>query len=329
MSQASSPIDIDISAPGTDNPIARTNIWQEIWSDKPAFFGLLFLLSLAFIAIFAPLFAPYDPAAQNIIARLKPPVWLDGGSSAHLFGTDHLGRDVLSRVIFGTRVSIMVGICTVALAGTVGVLVGLTAGYFGGRVDAFLVAIVDTVVAFPGLLIALLILAVIGPSATTVVIVLAFNGWMVYARLTRGIVMGMRTTAYIEAAETIGCKPNRVILRHILPNLTAPLLTLATLEFARIVLAEAALSFLGLGIQPPAAAWGLDVATGKEYMFRAWWLVAFPGLAIALTVLSINLFATWIRITSDPVEREKRFARGFVKMVRKRLGHANMKGSET
>lgn len=312
--------DVPLSAPPTkaeNRP--GSSVWHDLWADKAAMLGAVFLLLLTFTAIFADWIAPYDPAAQNIIARLRPPAWLDRGSWDHFLGTDHLGRDVLSRLIFGTRISIMVGIATVALAGSVGVLVGLTAGYFGGRVDAFLVAVIDTVVAFPGLLLALLILAVIGPSATTVVAVLALNGWMVYARVTRGIVLSMRSTPYIEAAETIGCKPGRVILRHILPNLSAPLLTLGTLEFARIVLAEAALSFLGLGIQPPASSWGLDVATGKEYMFRAWWLVTFPGLAIALTVLAVNLLATWFRVTSDPVEREKRFARRFVKMVQSQL----------
>lgn len=301
-----------MAAPGT-------SVWHDLWADKAATVGAIFLALLVAVTLLAPLIAPYDPAAQNIIARLKPPAWLDGGSWAHILGTDHLGRDVLSRVMHGARVSILVGLATVALAGSVGVLVGLAAGYFGGRTDAILVAIVDTVVAFPGLLLALLILAVIGPSALTVILVLAFNGWMVYARMTRGIVLGMRATPYIEAAETIGCRPGRVILRHILPNLSAPLLTLGTLEFARIVLAEAALSFLGLGIQPPAASWGLDVASGKEYMFRAWWLVTFPGLAIALTVLAINLLASWFRVTSDPVEREKRFARRLMKLAALRM----------
>lgn len=309
-------------------PVAQpgTSMWHDLYADKIALFGAVFLILLVLFAVFAPLIAPYDPTAQNIMIRLKPPAWIEGGSWSYLFGTDHLGRDVLSRVLFGARISLVVGVATVALAGTVGVLVGLSAGYFGGRVDAFLVAVIDTVVAFPGLLLVLLILAVIGPSTLTVIVVLALNGWMVYARITRGIVMGMRSTPYIEAAETIGCKPSRVILRHILPNLTAPLLTLGTLEFARMVLAEAALSFLGLGIQPPASSWGLDVATGKEYMFRAWWLVTFPGLAIAATVLAINLLASWFRVTSDPVEREKRFARRFIKMVKTQLSPTGING---
>jgi oligopeptide/dipeptide ABC transporter ATP-binding protein len=158
-------------------------------------------------------------------------------------------------------------------------------------------------------LLSLIILATIGPTIATVIVVLALNGWMVYARMTRGIVLSLKQTPFVEAAELIGCRPARVLFRHLLPNLTSPLLTLMMLEFARVVLAEASLSFLGLGVQPPASSWGLDVATGKTYIFNAWWLVTFPGLAIALTVLAINLLASWARVTSDPQEREKRFAR--------------------
>ncbi len=284
-------------------------LWADLKGDVPGLIGASFLALLLLTAICAPLIAPYDPGAQNIIMRLKPPAWVDGGSWAHVLGTDHLGRDVLSRILHGSRISLIVGAVTVMLAGTFGVLMGLTAGYVGGRTDNWISAIVDTQVAFPGLLLALLILAVIGPSTVTVILVLALNGWMVYARVTRGAVLSLRHTAFVEAAGLLGCSTWRVLMRHLLPNLSAPLLTLGTLEFARIVLAEAALSFLGLGVQPPATSWGLDVAQGKDYMFRAWWLVTFPGLAIAITVLAVNLIASWLRVTSDPVEREKRFAR--------------------
>ncbi|MEM0908464.1 MAG: ABC transporter permease [Pseudomonadota bacterium] len=285
------------------------SLWSDLKGDIPGLIGTAFLVLLLAIAVFAPLIAPYDPAAQNIIARLKPPVWVDGGSWSHILGTDHLGRDVLSRLLYGSRFSLLVGFGVVAIAGTFGVLMGLIAGYCGGRTDNWITAVIDTQVAFPGLLLALLILAVIGPSLATVIIVLALNGWMVYARVTRGVVLGLRKTAFVEAAGLLGCSVSRILWRHLLPNLSAPLLTLGTLEFARIVLAEAALSFLGLGIQPPATSWGLDVAQGKDYMLRAWWLVTFPGLAIALTVLAINLIASWLRVTTDPVERAKRFAR--------------------
>ena len=283
--------------------------WADLKADRVGMFGVASLGLLFLIAVFAPLIAPYDPAAQNIIARLKPPAWLDGGSWAHVLGTDHLGRDVLSRLLHGSRISLFVGFATVMLAGAFGVMMGLISGYAGGRVDQFITAVTDINVAFPGLLLALLILAVIGPSMVTVIVVLALNGWMVYTRITRSVVMGLRQTAFVEAAEILGARTSRILIRHLLPNLAAPLLTIGTLEFARIVLAEAALSFLGLGVQPPATSWGLDVAQGKDYMFRAWWLVTFPGLAIAATVLAINLVASWLRVTTDPVEREKRYAR--------------------
>jgi len=285
------------------------NLGQELWRDKTGFTGVVLIGVLLFMAVAAPLIAPHDPSAQDLRARLRPPVWEEKGTWKHVLGTDHLGRDVLSRVIYGSRVSLLVGTAVVFVAGTFGVVMGLLAGYRGGRTDSYVMRWIDTQVAFPGLLLALIILAVIGPSMITVIIVLSLNGWMVYGRMTRGAVLSVRQTPYVEAAEILGCKGKRVIFRHILPNLTSPLLTLAILEFARIVLAEAALSFLGLGIQPPATSWGLDVANGKNYMFRAWWLVTMPGIAIAITVLAINLVASWMRLISDPQEREKQFAR--------------------
>lgn len=289
----------------------------ELWRDKPGSFGFAIIVVLLIMAVAAPWLAPLDPASQSLRDRLMPPAWSEGGSWDHLLGTDHLGRDVLSRVIHGSRVSLLVGGLVVLLAGCFGVAMGLTAGYAGGRVDGFILRWIDTQIAFPGLLLALIILAVIGPSMTTVIVVLSLNGWMVYGRMTRSMVLSVRQSPYVEAAVVVGCKPRRVAFSHILPNLTAPLLTLAILEFARIVLAEAALSFLGLGIQPPATSWGLDVASGKEYMFRAWWLITIPGSAIALAVLGVNLFASWVRVTSDPQEREKRFARALAAPTRK------------
>ena len=291
----------------------------ELWRDKTGFIGVTLIAALVLMALAAPLLAPHDPGVQDLRARLKPPVWSAKGSWGHVLGTDHLGRDVLSRVIYGSRVSLLVGAAVVMIAGAFGVVMGLLAGYRGGRTDNFIMRWIDTQVAFPGLLLALIILAVIGPSMITVIIVLALNGWMVYGRMTRSAVLAVRQTAYVEAAEIVGCKSSRVIFRHILPNLTSPLLTLAILEFARIVLAEAALSFLGLGIQPPATSWGLDVATGKDYIFRAWWLVTMPGIAISITVLAINLVASWMRLISDPQEREKQFARQIAARKKRRL----------
>jgi peptide/nickel transport system permease protein len=280
---------------------------RELWGDKVGLFGLVVVLGLVVVAVFAPLLAPQEPTAQSLRDRLVPP-FTSGENGLHILGTDGLGRDILSRLIFGTRITILVGLSVVVFAGTFGTILGTFSGYRSGKVDSFLMRVVDTQVAFPGLLLALVILAVIGPSMKTVIIVLAINGWMVYARMSRGVVLSVRETPYVEAAEIVGCKPRRVMFRHILPNLSSPLLTLAVLEFARIVLAEAALSFLGYGIQPPDASWGLMVAEGQDYIFNSWWVVTFPGLAIALTVLGINLMASWLRVAADPQEREKRFA---------------------
>lgn len=288
--------------------LATTRVLAELWHDKAGFLGAAFLVVLLACALFAPWIAPHDPAAQSLSDRLTPPAWGDGGTWDHPLGTDNLGRDVLSRLIHGSRVSLLVGATVVLASGTVGTLLGLVAGYKGGRLGRWIMGLVDTQMAFPGLLLALVVLALVGPSLGAVVVVLAINNWMVYARVTRGVVLSVKELPYVEAAEMVGCRARRVMARHILPNLTSALATLAVLEFANIVLAEAALSFLGLGIQPPATSWGLDVANGREYIFDSWWLVTFPGLAIALTVLAIDLVANWLRVASDPLEREKRFA---------------------
>jgi peptide/nickel transport system permease protein len=269
---------------------------------------MIFLITLIVVAILAPLFAPHDPQDQDLIARLRPPFWMDGGSWTYPLGTDGLGRDVLSRLMYGARISLLVGVAVVAFAGGVGIVMGLLAGYRGGLTDRVIMRTVDTQIAFPGLLIAILLASLIGPSVRTVIIVLAINGWMIYARMARGVVLSVKETAYVEAAEIIGCRPKRVMFTHILPNLAAPLTTLAVLEFARIVLAEAALSYLGVGVKRTDISWGLDVAGGQDYIFNAWWLVAMPGALISLTVLSVNLVASWLRIVSDPAEREKRYA---------------------
>jgi peptide/nickel transport system permease protein len=283
-------------------------VLKELWSDKAGTFGAILVLVIVAAALLGPLVAPHDPTAQSLVGRLRPPVWYADGTAENLLGTDHLGRDVLSRIIYGARTSISIGALVVLTAGSFGITMGLLAGYKAGRWDTIIMRIVDTQLAFPGLLLALIIITVLGASFTLLVIILAVDGWMVYARMTRGVVLSTKEKPYVEAAELVGCSPRRIIFRHILPNLLSPLITLAILEFARVVIAEAALSFIGLGIQPPQISWGLDVTSGRNYVFNAWWLVTFPGIAIALTVLGLNLVASWLRIFSDPREREKRFA---------------------
>ncbi|HET9602615.1 MAG TPA: ABC transporter permease [Acidimicrobiales bacterium] len=287
---------------------AQRGLLGDLVHDKLGLASAIFLVVLATSALLAPWIAPYEPNDGNLSSALLSPVW-HGGTWAHPIGTDWQGYDVFSRLLYGARTSLFIGIAVVAVAGTFGVMIGLIAGYKGGRTDRVLMGWVDVQVSFPGLLLAMLLIALVGGSVYTVTIILAINGWMVYGRMTRGIVLSVRERPFVEAAELVGCSSRRVILRHILPNLVSPLATLAVLEFARIILAEAALSFLGLGIQYPGVSWGLDIArAGEHELFGNQWLIVYPGVLLSLTVLSVNLLSSWLRVALDPQEREKRFA---------------------
>lgn len=309
------------AAVSDDRPVPRrahvAAFFRELLRSPTGTFGLLFLLLMLVLAVFGKALAPTDPTAQQLSDRLQAPVgW--GGTSDHLLGTDQLGRDLLSRVIDGARVSILVAVAVVLLAGTFGVVAGMTAGYFGKWVDAVIMRVADLQLAFPGILLALVILYALGASTTLLIVVLSMNGWMVYARMTRSLVLSVRKSEYVEAAEIAGASHTRVMFGHILPNLVPSLLTLGVLEFARIILAEASLSFLGYGIQPPDSSWGLIIAQGQDYLTSAWWLVVIPGLVICLTVLSANLFASWLRVHTDPRLREKQMARQLDRILRER-----------
>jgi peptide/nickel transport system permease protein len=212
---------------------------------------------------------------------------------------------MLSRLIYGSRISIIVGFSTVALSGVIGTLLGLVSGYYGGLIDDLIMRWADVQMAFPGLLLALSVLALFGPSLQNMVVVLALNNWMWYARLTRGVMLSLREVLFVEAARVIGASNGRIILRHCFPNLASPLITLGTLEVARMILSEASLSFLGFGVQPPTPAWGLMLAEGRGYLPIAWWLVTLAGICIGLTVLAINLVANWLRSVADPHQRYK------------------------
>lgn len=242
------------------------------------------------------------PNDQNLLLRNSAPGFAREGSF-RLLGTDQLGRDVLSRILVGARVSLSVGLATVICSGLIGVTIGLIAGFYRGRVDDLLMRLVDIQMGFPSLLLALIVLYTAGPGFQNLIIVLALTRWMVMARVTRAMALSVRESPYIEAARVVGASDGRLMLCHMLPNLLSPILVLATLEFARAMLSEAALSFLGVGIQPPESSWGLMLSQGREYITTAWWLVGFPGLAIFLTTLSVNLLSTWLRAVSDPVQR--------------------------
>ena len=283
-------------------------LFGDLVKDKLGLSSLFFLVVLVGSAIVVPIFRDTDPNAGNLSNAMASPVW-HGGTWAHPLGTDWQGYDVLARLLSGARTSLIIGILVVLFAGVFGVLVGLYSGYKGGRADRWVMGWVDVQVSFPGLLLAMLLIALVGGSITSITVILAVNGWMVYARMTRGVVLSVRERPFVEAAEIIGCKPKRVVFTHILPNLVTPLATLGVLEFARIILAEAALSFLGLGIQYPGISWGLDISrAGDHELFGNQWLIIYPGLLLSLTVLAVNLLSSWLRVALDPQEREKKFA---------------------
>jgi peptide/nickel transport system permease protein len=288
-----------------------SGLFRELVRDKLGLASAIYLVILLLAAILAPLIAPSDPNDGNLSNAMASPVW-NGGSWSNPVGTDWQGYDVLSRLLYGARTSLFIGIFVVVVAGSFGVVYGLIAGYKGGRADRWMMGWVDVQVSFPGLLLAMLLIALVGGTVWTVSIILALNGWMVYARMTRGVVLSVRERPFVEAAEMVGARPRRIVVRHVLPNLFTPLATLAVLEFARIILAEAALSFLGLGIQYPGVTWGLDIArAGDHELFGNQWLIIYPGLLLSLTVLAVNLLSSWLRVMLDPQEREKRYASNF------------------
>lgn len=273
--------------------------------DKVTLIAIVFLVVLIFCAIFAPLVSPFDPEAQSLMLRNQSPMTKDveGGFIPHILGTDQLGRDLLSRLLYGARISLAVGFAGAIFSGAVGIVLGLIAGYYRGLTDDIIMRLVDTQMGFPSLMTALLVLYVLGPGMWKVILVLAVTRWMVYARITRSLVLSLREEVYVDAARTLGCTDRRILFRHIMPNLLSPLLVLVTLEVATMILTEASLSFLGLGIQPPESSWGLMLAQGRAYITTGWWLVTFPGVIILITALSLNLVATWARAVTDPVTR--------------------------
>ncbi|MGE5851197.1 MAG: ABC transporter permease [Candidatus Methylomirabilota bacterium] len=275
-------------------------ILRELVRNKAALAGLLVLGLVAASAVLAPLVAPTDPTAQEITSRLKPPGWISPEGQFSALGTDHLGRDILSRLIFGARISLVIGLSAVAIAGTLGTLLGLAAGYRGGRVDDLCMRLTDTMLAMPFILLALAVIAVLGPSLRNIIVVLGITSWVSYARVVRAEVLTLRTREFVAAAQVLGGGGGRIVFRHLLPNVLTPVIVIATLEVARMIILESALSFLGLGIPPPTPTWGGMLADGRSYLSNAWWLATFPGFCIMLTVLGINLLGDWLRDVLDP-----------------------------
>ncbi|GAK05083.1 dipeptide transport system permease protein DppC [Geomicrobium sp. JCM 19037] len=249
---------------------------------KTGMVGLVITLLVTLLAIFAPLIAPYPPSEQNYTAMNVPPFWLEGGSSAHLLGTDNLGRDMLSRIIYGTQVSLLVGICSVVVAGLIGMFFGLIAGFYGGFIDNVLMRIVDAFLAIPNILFILVILGVIGPGLLTLIFVIGLTNWVIYARLVRGDVLSIKEREYVKAARSIGTRDHQIIRKHIFPNVIPSFIVISTLSVATTIVLEASLSYLGLGVQPPTVSWGGMLSAGRDYLATSWWIATFPGLPLRL-----------------------------------------------
>lgn len=267
-------------------------------------FSMILLSVFLFLGILGEFIAPHDPTRTNLGAVLLPPFWVEGGTTAYVLGTDPLGRDILSRLISGARISIEVGFAVVIIAGTIGTVVALLSGYLGGKIDALLMRLCDIFLSIPYLMIAIVLAAVLGPSKENIIIILIILGWARYARVLRGEVLRVKEGDFVRLAVIAGCSQTRIMVRHIFPNIVNTLIIMATLQLGTVIIAEASLSFLGLGVPPPTPAWGSMCADGRNYIFDAWWISLWPGFTIMLVVLSCNFLGDWLRVRLDPKFRQ-------------------------
>lgn len=308
MSDATGAGSVDLAA---GDPLAtarrprswRYTRWGRFVRDPSAVLGSVLLTVFLAAAILAPLIAPHDPLETNLRLRNAPPFWFPEGTTSFLLGADPVGRDILSRIIYGARVSLGVGIVVTLFAAALGVLIGLIAGYYGGVIDEVLMRIADLFLVFPFILLAVTIIAVLGAGVTNLIITLVVTGWVQYARLVRSQVLALKSVQYVDAARVAGGNTGRIVGLHILPNLISSVVVLATLQMAFVLLTEAALTFLGLGVNPGTPTWGTMINEGRNYIYNAWWTITFPGIAILLAVLSINLIGDWLRDVIDPTLR--------------------------
>jgi len=286
-------------ATGAPATTARQS-WPRLWRLKWGLVAAVLMLLIVGVSAAAPWIAPYSPVEVDIRHRLAPPAWMDRGTPDHVLGTDQIGRDLLSRMIYGGRVSLLIGVSAVLVSSTIGVLLGLGAGYFGPRVDWTIMTLVNVMLTFPFVLLALAVIAVLGPSLVNMVIVLGVADWPLYARVIRAETMTLRERDFMTAARALGMSHLRIVFRQLLPNLVSVIVVIATLQVARVIILESFLSFLGLGVQPPTPAWGNMLGDGRVYMLNSWWIAAFPGLAIFITTLTINLMGNALRDWLDP-----------------------------
>jgi peptide/nickel transport system permease protein len=273
---------------------------RELLANRTALLSIAIVVAVAAMALFAPWIAPHDPYEANLLRRLQPPVWLEGGEWAHPLGCDQLGRDILSRIVYGARVSMTIGLLVVAIAAVIGTTLGLLAGYLRGFVDVLIGRIVDTLLGFPYLIFAIGLMAAMGPGLANIVLALVLKEWVLTCRVARAETLAAREMDYVEAARALGASPVRIMLGEILPNILSPVLVVATFRMATIVILEASLSFLGLGVQPPVPSWGSMVADGRAFLLDAWWVATLPGVAIFVLVLAINLASQGLRDVFDP-----------------------------
>ncbi|WP_112324371.1 ABC transporter permease [Oceanibium sediminis] len=259
------------------------------------------LLIIAIICALVPgMFAPHDPYEQSLLLRLKPPSFMDGGREGYFLGTDHLGRDTLSRIIYGARITLLVSLLAVAVSTIAGIAAGVAAGFYGGRIDSVILRLIDMQLAFPVILLVIAVVAVVGPSLTNLIIIMGLSGWPRMARIVRGAVLSVRGLEYVDAARAIGAGSWRIMAYHIMPNILSAIIVYASFELARMILLEATLSFLGLGVQPPTPTWGGMISDGRNYISLAWWVAFFPGLAIGIIILTFNILGDELRDALDP-----------------------------
>lgn len=278
----------------------RPSAWARLASNKKAQIGGVLLLLIVASALATPLLTSYEPDQQDLRAKLTPPVWQAGGTWDHPLGTDHLGRDVLSRILYGSRISLTVGFLATAAAAVIGIGLGTLSGYFGRYIDAIVMRLVDVQMAFPSILLALAVTVMLGANFRNLILVLAITSWVLFSRVIRAEVLSIRNRDFVEAGRAIGATDTHLVRRYIAPNLVGTVTVIATLTIARVIISEASLSFLGVGIQPPTPSWGGMLSEGRGYLSVAWWIATLPGIALMMTVIAVNLLGDALRDVLDP-----------------------------